>query len=180
MLPPKTQLAHTQGVLYPRAVANFGSEQRDADTHVAHKSCHTGVTQKVRACSDFLRARVFLIMRLLWLLTALVLAFALAVLHTYALDAYLYWRYVWLDVPVHFLGGLAIGSFIVGFLPRFSPLLFVLMLAGAVIGWEVFEYFVGTPKEANFIFDTSLDVLIGTLGGMVTYAIARYTLWQSK
>lgn len=119
-------------------------------------------------------------MRLIWLVIALVLATALAVLHIYALDAYLYWRYVWLDVPIHFLGGLAIGAFIVGFLPRFSPLLFVLLLASAVIGWEVFEYVVGTPKEANFVFDTSLDILTGTLGGMLAYAIARYTLWRSE
>ena len=118
-------------------------------------------------------------MRLWWLIPALILAAGLAVLHTYALDTYLYWRFVWLDVPVHFVGGLAIAMLLIGVLQTFRPVAFLLLIVVAIAGWEVFEFVIQTQREANFVFDSSLDVLMGALGALVAYILARFTLWRS-
>lgn len=118
-------------------------------------------------------------MRLYWLIAAMVLAAGLAALHIYALDTYLYWRFVWLDVPVHFLGGLTLSMLVIGLIRNFHPKTFVLVMAGVIAGWEVFELLIQTQREANFAFDTALDLLMGALGAVVAYALARFTLWRS-
>lgn len=118
-------------------------------------------------------------MRLLWLLMVLVLASCLAVIHAWALSAYLYWRIVWLDMPVHLLGGLTIGMGVIALLHVFRPWVFVVLMVLAIVGWEVFELLIGIPREANFVFDSALDVLMGALGGVVAYFLARLTLWRS-
>lgn len=110
---------------------------------------------------------------------ALVLASSLALFHSFALATYLYWYYVWLDVPVHLLGGLTLAMVFIGIETRFRPIAFVLFMIAVIVGWEVFEFFIGTPQEANFIFDTSLDILMGALGAVLAYLLARFTLWRS-
>jgi len=117
-------------------------------------------------------------MRVAWLFSALLLSALLALFHIHALETFLYWKNVWLDVPVHFLGGLTIGVFLVGFLVRFRPVWYVLGAVGAIGGWEVFEYLFGVARESNYVFDMSLDVLMGVLGVMVVYGVARLTLWR--
>lgn len=118
-------------------------------------------------------------MRILWLLMALVLSSMLAVFHSWALSAYLYWQYVWLDVPVHLLGGLTLGMVFIAVVRKFRPYSYILFMIAIVLGWEVFEAVIGTSREANFIFDTSLDVLMGAVGGVLAYFLARFTLWRS-
>ena len=51
-----------------------------------------------------------------------------------------------------------------------------LILAAMVIGvaWEVFEIFAGIPREANFAFDTSLDLTMDFIGALAGFALARY------
>ena len=119
-------------------------------------------------------------MRILWLITVLALATGLAVLHTWALTDYLYWYYLWLDVPMHLLGGLTLGMFLISLSRTWRPLLYVLGIAFMLLGWEVFEVLLGVGREAkNYFFDTSLDVLMGALGAMIAYFLARFTLWRS-
>ena len=118
-------------------------------------------------------------MRLTWLIAALFLAGGLAALHAYALDTYLYWRYVWLDVPVHFLGGVTLAMLAIGLLREFRPRLFLMGMLLVIVGWEVFELFIQTTRETNFIFDTALDLLMGSLGALTAYVLARFTLWRS-
>lgn len=118
-------------------------------------------------------------MRLVWLLCALLLSAGLAVLHYLALTQSLYWYYVWLDVPVHFLGGLAIGMLVIAVLHVFRPWVFLIAIVGVLVGWELFELVIHTTREINFYFDTALDVLMGTLGALTAYSLARFTLWRS-
>ena len=82
-------------------------------------------------------------------------------------------------MPIHFFGGLTIGVFVAAFLNAWRPFLFIFLVAGALIGWEVFEYLFGIPREANYAFDTALDVLMGTLGAIAVYMYARVSLWRS-
>ena len=118
-------------------------------------------------------------MRLLWLITVLALASGLALTHTWALTDYLYWYFVWLDVPVHLLGGLTLGMLLISFSRTFRPWFYIAGIAVVILGWEVFEMGIGMRREANYIFDTSLDIFMGTLGAMLAYVLGRLTLWRS-
>lgn len=117
-------------------------------------------------------------MRFSWLLSALFLSLLLTILHLFALYEYLYWRLEWFDVFMHYLGGLAIGVFLIGFFEKFRPLFFLGLFSLLMVSWEVFEYIFGIPREANYFFDTALDFLMDALGALTAYACARCTLWR--
>lgn len=114
-----------------------------------------------------------------WFGTALILSALLAALHIWALEDFLYWRFVWLDIPIHFLGGLALGAFFAAFLNAWRPVVFLLACVAILIGWEVFEYLIDNVREANYAFDTALDLLMGTFGMLIAYTVARFSLWRS-
>lgn len=117
--------------------------------------------------------------RLYFLVGALAFSALLAYANYIAIAEYLYWKYVWFDVPMHFLGGMALGAFGVGLLNLYRPFLFIAFVLSLFIAWELFEYFFGIPRDANYAFDTALDFLMDALGALVIYAIARFSLWRS-
>lgn len=103
----------------------------------------------------------------------------MAIVHVLAIELSLYWTYLWLDIPMHLLGGavVALGMFTAHDLIRDFPvrllypipvLLVVLMVS---LGWEVFEIYAGVPIEANFAGDTIVDLVMDMLGGIVGYII---------
>lgn len=110
----------------------------------------------------------------------LIAASVLATIHVLSLELYLYWQHLWLDIPVHMLGGatVALGVFTIHDLTKKFPsrllypipvLLFVLM---AALAWEVFEIKAGVPIEANFAVDTMIDLIMDMLGGTIGYVVA--------
>lgn len=117
-------------------------------------------------------------MRFSWLVPALLLSLVIAVLQRYALANFLYWYYPWFDVPMHLLGGVVIATVLVAFLHSCRPLLFVILAAAIFTGWEVFEFALGFPRELNYVFDTSLDLLNDAIGAVLVYALARFTVWR--
>ncbi len=117
-------------------------------------------------------------MRSSWLLVALVLSLATAFLQNAALADFWYWRYPWFDLPMHYLGGLAVSALLIAFLERHKPRAFMLLFALVIIGWEVFEYVFGIPREENYALDTVLDLIIGSLGALTMYIAARFSLWR--
>lgn len=88
-----------------------------------------------------------------------------------------YWHYVWLDVPMHFLGGLWAGLAVtwglrfLGFRASFMMVYAGVLLIG--VAWEVYEYLVGIQREANYAFDTSLDLVMDSIGGIMGFFAAR-------
>lgn len=106
----------------------------------------------------------------------------LAVVHIVSLKLYLYWYYLWLDVPVHFLGGICVSLGLFSFAELHVPgaqwatrslwraLCFVVLV---MIAWEVFEVWAGVPMQANYLGDTTLDLIMGFLGGLTGYGIAK-------
>jgi len=118
-------------------------------------------------------------MRRIWLLAALVLSGLLAYLQYWALADLLYWYYPWFDTFMHFLGGLAVATFGIAILDTRRVLVFVTIMLMVAVGWELFELGINQDRETNFVFDTSLDLLMDALGMSVAYVIARYTLWRS-
>ena len=104
----------------------------------------------------------------------------LAVTHYLALELHLYWRYLWLDMPIHLLGGavVALGYLSVkDFMPHWSDRWFqIVVVAGFVfviaILWEIFEFAIGVEFDQDrYLFDTLSDLFIGFAGGLVGYFV---------
>lgn len=119
-------------------------------------------------------------MRTLFFVQLCVLA-VLGVLHVSALHFSLYWHYIWLDTVAHFLGGVwAVLVYVWVMMrlrtrrPRFLEVVCVALCIG--IAWEVFEYSVGVPREGNWLLDSSVDLLMDVLGGLLgAFLTARIT-----
>ena len=105
---------------------------------------------------------------------------SLAVLHYLSLEFYLYWRYLWLDIPMHALGGSVVA---LGFLslkdmyPRWprkylSVWWTVTFVVFAALVWEVFEIAIGVEFEPDrYVMDTISDLVVGIFGGLVGYYV---------
>ena len=114
---------------------------------------------------------------------------AIAVFHNIATTHYIYWRYLWTDLVVHFMSGLWIA--LVGFwLCRFrredlyvfsmKKTFLVTIVFAVLVGvfWEVFEYAIGIVEySSKYTNDTILDILMDILGGATGFAVA---MWYAK
>ena len=110
---------------------------------------------------------------------SLVLAALLLVLHLYALHMFLYWHHRWFDIPMHILGGAAIGAFLLAFFSTRHAKFYFFCMALVVVGWEVFEY-IGhiSTAQPNYWFDTAKDMVDGLIGAAVSFYFARRSLWH--
>jgi hypothetical protein len=105
----------------------------------------------------------------------------LGVAHVIATSFYLYWTYLWLDNPMHALGGAVVA---LGFLVCFESYargdfwrgLFATLTAVMLVGalWEVFEYvtMIAGP-EPGYVGDTILDLIMDFTGACLGYLAAR-------
>lgn len=98
------------------------------------------------------------------------------------LQLFMYWRYPWIDIPMHLAGGIIVGLGVFAardlHVPLFAYLtkprraILVVFLVAAL--WEILEYVSGMSQvEDNFVGDTSLDLVLGLLGGMIGIWIGR-------
>ena len=112
-----------------------------------------------------------------------VLILLIGVFHNIATAYYIYWRFLWTDLVVHFLSGFWIA--LVGFwIFRFwlqekeitTKKVFLATLVFAVlvgICWEVFEYMVGiVGYSSKYTVDTILDICMDLLGGAAGFIVA--------
>ena len=109
------------------------------------------------------------------------LIYLILALDIFANQYFLYWRFWWFDIIMHFLGGFFIVLlayyifFLSGYFNWISKKISVFALsltAVLVIGilWEVFEYIMKVSvQQTNYILDTNLDLLMDTLGWLVSY-----------
>ena len=86
----------------------------------------------------------------------------------------LYYFYPNFDIPMHFLGGFAVGFLALALLSKIKKIkLFYQIIIVLFIGiiWEVLEYYfkVSVLYGGNFYTDTALDLIIDTLGGILSY-----------
>ncbi|MBI5456792.1 hypothetical protein HY969_03535 [Candidatus Kaiserbacteria bacterium] len=83
---------------------------------------------------------------------------------------YLHWVFWWYDILLHFLGGVWVALAarwifaLKGIVPPGSWILALVIVVGLL--WELFEVVVGMPRESNYLFDTSLDLLMDVLGSI--------------
>lgn len=118
----------------------------------------------------------------------MLLVVAIAVVQIFAESYHWYWLMRWLDMPMHFAGGLWVAGVVLWwrfFSGKFAlaPLtirpLFIWAVMGAVgIGvlWEVYEAGVSylTVGHMNDIFDTFSDLVFDILGGLTAASIVYF------
>lgn len=103
----------------------------------------------------------------------------MAVTHYLAIELFLYWRYPWFDIPMHFIGGcvVALGYLSLrDFIPKLSSrwfvflptVIFVLVIA---LLWEIFELAAGITMQEGYLVDTVADVILGLFGGVTAYFV---------
>lgn len=119
----------------------------------------------------------------------------IGILHILAEKFYLYWVFWWFDILMHFLGGVWVGFlalwflFFSGFVYKninspskvkiFLMTIATVILVGAL--WEVFEFYAGLMLfEPNYSFDTSLDMVMDTLGGVFAFIYGRKYFKKEK
>lgn len=110
---------------------------------------------------------------------ALVLAALLLALHLYALHVYFYWTHRWFDIPMHILGGVAIGAFLIALFGSKRPAMYFLLMLGITVIWEIFEYMTGISTGLpDYWFDTIKDITDGMIGSAFAYLLAKKPLWH--
>lgn len=111
----------------------------------------------------------------------LIAASILAVLHFISLEFYLYWRYLWIDIPIHALGGAVIA--LLAFVPydlnlklpkrwlQIWPVMALVLIAALV--WEVYELAIGLPIDIEYPLDTVTDLIAGVVGGYLGFVVGQ-------
>jgi hypothetical protein len=116
--------------------------------------------------------------------------FILSLLDKIAFRYYFYWRYAWFDVPMHLIGGLAIGLVSAwAYLEaksvperRAGDLVWFCLLFSAAIGltWELFELFFDRMVVFSW-FDSAKDMSLGAGASILTGLIVGYlAIWRKK
>jgi len=103
-------------------------------------------------------------------------------MHTNGIERGWYWEYPWLDLLMHFWGGVIVGLLVLWGSERVWGVrlsLAAVVLAALFVGiaWEVFEYALGlieVPRDV-YIKDTAIDLILDTLGGSVAALCRRRT-----
>lgn len=114
------------------------------------------------------------------LLKITALGLGVLLLHSIATVLGWYDTYWWFDIPMHFLGGVAMGIASYHllnhagvtstyFIPKLMQLLLIISITGlAAVAWEVFEFnfdwFFQTHMQGN-VLDTMKDMCMGIMGG---------------
>lgn len=132
----------------------------------------------------------------LLLRTLFIYVWVLALAHLLAQRLYLYWVYRWLDIPMHFLGGIWVGLAAL-WLWYYSGLArkagatqhrpFLVALGGGLVFgflWECSDFFiwsviVGAFPE-NYIADTMLDIAMDVIGAAVAYLLFRFLMGTTR
>ena len=119
----------------------------------------------------------------------------LALLYAYGMVEKLFFHIWWYDIPLHFLGGLAIAMAVLYvyyfaglFAPVAAPRRFFLLalIAAIVVGiiWEIFEYVSGFTFTTGdkYVLDTLKDMGMDILGALVAYIyyMRHYNFFLTK
>ncbi len=106
----------------------------------------------------------------------------LAIVHAISLNLHLYWTHEWIDLPIHFFGGVcvAFGISILPFLhihlPKFFSTALGYLILAVIIGaiWDLFEFYGGISMyDEYFVIDTSIDFCMDVLGSLFGFYLIR-------
>ena len=96
---------------------------------------------------------------------------------------FMYWRFWWSDILMHFMGGFWLALFIyyVVYLSDFSQKIkdkargysLVVVVLGFALSvgllWEIYELFFAFPLRSGYLGDTFLDLIMDCLGAVAVY-----------
>ncbi len=108
----------------------------------------------------------------------LILTFGMLAVSRFVFDRlHLYDEFVWLDIPMHFLGGFLLAGLFVSVLvlrkvkPNFALLLSLFFIVASF--WEINEFFIRKVVERSWysVFDTVKDYVVGALGVSYGYYV---------
>jgi len=122
--------------------------------------------------------------------TLLLVIWVIALVNAAAEIWFLYWQYQWLDIPMHFIGGVWLGLLGLwlwnhtAYLSRFRAQfrisnILIVFVFGIAIGlvWEAFEYIVwkysGKPFPLEYATDSTLDLFMDTLGAYASLFVYK-------
>ena len=122
-----------------------------------------------------------------------ILILIIAIFNKLALVNFLYWRFWWFDIMMHFLGGLWIGLvslwtyYFSGFFKNLNQkysfifLLSIISVCVIGIGWEIFEILIDPEYfQEGYISDTILDLIMDVIGGIISSVIIITYLKNNK
>lgn len=131
------------------------------------------------------------------LFPAIIFAINVIIMKGFGVD--FYFRYLWIDNPLHFFGGssIAVCGFLLlkafpkeqallnGFSKIFQAFLYLSMTALAAVLWEVYEFLHDLMYQTNYqvsIYDTMTDLLLGLAGGVfvVLFLVWKPSIRRSK
>lgn len=114
-----------------------------------------------------------------WLTTAFFLSVTLLVLHLYALQYHLYWVHRWFDIPMHIIGGAAIGAFIFAFGTGRRTFTFFFLLLVVFLVWKSIEHFGHISYEHPYDWLGNFkDLVTSFIGAFVPFVLGRKTSWR--
>lgn len=117
---------------------------------------------------------------------------SVAVLHKMALSLSLYWSIVWFDIMMHFLGGALISLITLFFIYdskffNFSIKKPIIIFSAAIgmtliigLSWELWELYMGFADIFEDRFDTTLDLIMDTLGAIAAYLYSKDKICQKN
>jgi len=103
----------------------------------------------------------------------LLLVSIISALHYFALDNVWYFLYPWLDIFMHFLGGLFISLFVL-YLSKSKRVFLISIVSVLLVSvvWELFEHSLGVVRD-DYVLDTIVDFLMGLLGALIGAFVYR-------
>lgn len=110
----------------------------------------------------------------------IIIGIQLLITHAIATELYLYWSIWWMDIVMHFLGGIWLVSTwraltdLDHIAEKRWTLKFILpILFGVMIVWEIFGIYVEQGFKQGYVTDTAGDFVCGILGVMVGFWLLR-------
>lgn len=99
---------------------------------------------------------------------------AFLALHFFFKKAELYWNFLWLDIPMHLVGGFLIMLTWAVWFGGWRRKAFYgfggwVVLLGGMVSWEIYEWLIGETTYPRATVDTIADLLNGLVGGLVAY-----------
>lgn len=114
-----------------------------------------------------------------WLSAALFLSATLLAAHLYALQWHLYWVHRWFDIPMHIIGGAALGSFVFAFGTARRTLPYFLFLLAIFFAWKYIEYFGHISYEQPYDWLGNFkDLVTSLVGAFIPFVLGRKTSWR--
>ena len=113
---------------------------------------------------------------IVWIFLAVSSIFA--AVHNFAVVTSLYWYYSWFDIIMHFWGGILVvlGVYAICSLKHVplkpTTLIIFSTLTITMLLWEIFEWKAGLFDPQTHLFDTTKDIIVGLIGGLVGYLVA--------